>query len=104
MGVRDVQMWLRGLTTAQTIHRDNLGDTSSNGGIMHREGLSAATLQAAPQLAKVLVQEQALAKDNAPKPQNYIAPPSLGPGSISPMPGLGNLVPRTPRTSGDGQE
>lgn len=102
MGVRDVQQWLKNLATGQTIHRDNLGDTSSNGGIIHREGLSPATLQAAPQLAKALVQENQLARDNAPRPQQYLAPPSLGPGSQVPGMGLGNLMPRTPRQNNEG--
>lgn len=104
MGVIGLQAWLKKVMSAQPAHRDNLADTSSNGGIMFREGLSPATLQAAPHLAKALVQEQALAQkaqlQNAPR----AAPPSLGPGSSSPIPGLGNLVPRTPRSSGDGQE
>jgi hypothetical protein len=101
MGVRDVQMWLKNVMTGQPAHRDNLGDTSSNGGIMHREGLSPATLQAAPHLAKALVAEQALVQkqqlQNAPR----MAPPSLGPGASSMIPGLG---PRAPRPPSEGEE
>ncbi|MBU6234242.1 MAG: hypothetical protein KGQ41_00205 [Alphaproteobacteria bacterium] len=107
-GVSGVMAWLKKVTSGQTIHRDNLGDTSSNGGIIHREGLSAATLQAAPQLAKVLVQEQAMVQKSQLQNQPRMAPPSLGPGATSPMPGLGNLMPRTPRggstSGGEGDE
>jgi hypothetical protein len=98
-GVTPLQKWLKDSKFAQSVHRDNLGDTSSNGGIMHREGLSRATLQVAPQLAQQLVKEQALAQrlqqQNVPK----AAPPSLGPGSSS----MGSIMPRSPRTPGSNE-
>lgn len=93
-GVTPLQAWLKNSKYAQSVHRDNLGDTGSNGGIMHREGLSRATLQVAPQLAQQLVKEQALAQrlhqHNVPK----ASPPTLGPGS-------GPMSPRTPRSGDD---
>lgn len=95
MGVGDVQTWLKNAVTGQPAHRDNLGDVASSGGVL--QGLSRATLQAAPLLAKQLVAEQSLVQkaqlQNAPR----MAPPSLGPGATTPMPGLNNLMPRAPR-------
>lgn len=96
-GVMPLQTWLKNSKFAQSVHRDNLGDTTSNGGIMHREGLSRATLQVAPQLAQQLVKEQQLAQrvqlQNAPR----MVPPSLGPGSsMGPNPTLGRYAPRAP--------
>lgn len=97
-GVSPLQSWLRDAKFAQSVHRDNLGDSSSNGGIMHREGLSRATLQVAPQLAQQLVNEQRLAQKaqihNVPR---GMVPPSLGPGSgAGPNLGLGKYSPRAP--------
>lgn len=100
-GITPLQSWLANAKFAQSVHRDNLGDTSSNGGIMHRQGLSRATLQVAPQLAQQLVKEQALTQrahlHNAPR----AAPPSLGPGGSTPN--LGNMAPRAPRTGDNGE-
>lgn len=97
-GVTPLQKWLKDSRQAQSVHRDNLGDTGSNGGIMHREGLSPATLQVAPQLAQQLVKEQALAQrlqqHNVPR----AAPPTLGPGS---GPNVGPIT-RRPYGTGDG--
>jgi hypothetical protein len=103
MGVSDVQSWLKGARMAQSIHRDNLGDTTSNGGIVAREGLSAATLRAAPQLEKLLAAERS--QQMAARPAPYMAPPSLGPGTQMPMrgPGIGN-VPKPPGSTSDSGE
>jgi hypothetical protein len=95
-GVTSLQKWLKDSKFAQSVHRDNLGDSTSNGGIMHREGLSRATLQVAPQLAQQLVKEQALAQRLAHQNVPKMAPPSLGPGSSNL--GLGQMTPRSPRT------
>lgn len=94
-GIIPLQSWLKDAKFAQSVHRDNLADTGSNGGIMHREGLSRATLQVAPQLAQQLVKEQALVQRQGLQNVPRAAPPSLGPGTQSPMrgPGIGN-VPR----------
>lgn len=94
-GIMPLQAWLADSKFAQSVHRDNLADTGTNGGIMHREGLSRATLQVAPQLAQQLVKEQALAQRQGLHNVPRAAPPSLGPGTQSPMraPGIGN-VPR----------
>lgn len=100
-GVMGVQAWLKKVITGQPAHRDDLGNITTAGGIMHREGLSPATLQAAPHLAKQLVAEQALAQKNQLQNQPRFAPPSLGPGSQVPGMGLGNLMPRTPRSGDD---
>lgn len=74
------------------MHRDNLGDTGSNGGIMHREGLSPATLQVAPQLAQQLVKEQALAQRLQQQNVPRAAPPAWGPGPV-PMSARSRAVP-----------
>ena len=101
-GVMPLQNWLKNSKFAQSVHRDNLGDTTSNGGIMHREGLSRATLQVAPQLAQQIVKEQQLAQrvqlQNTPR----MAPPSLGPGSnmSGPNPTLGRYAPRSDGNEG----
>jgi len=99
-GVSPLQLWLANSKFAQSVHRDNLADTGSNGGIMNREGLSAATVSVAPQLQQQLVKEQQLAQkvqlQNAPR----MVPPSLGPGGGSPQIGLGRYSPRAP----DGSE
>jgi len=93
-GVTHVQNWIREAKFAQPVHRDNLADESSSGGVLR--GLSRGTLQVAPQLAQQLVQERALAQkaqlQNAPR----MAPPSLGPGTSQPM---NNLMPRAPRST-----
>jgi hypothetical protein len=100
-GIMGVQSWLRQSTSAQPVHRDDLTNTTSNGGVIHREGLSPATMHVAPQLAKALTQEQQLVQraqlQNVPR----MAPPSLGPGTQSPMLGLGNLRPRPPTDTSD---
>jgi hypothetical protein len=100
-GIMGVQSWLRQSTSAQPVHRDDLTNATSNGGVIHREGLSPATMHVAPQLAKALTQEQQLVQraqlQNVPR----MAPPSLGPGTQSPMPGLGNLRPRPPTDMSD---
>lgn len=97
-GVMPLQTWLKDAKFAQSVHRDNLGDTGSNGGIMHREGLSRATLQVAPQLAQQLVKEQQLAQRAQLQNTPRMAPPSLGPGTSTPT--LGRYAPRAP----DGDE
>src|SRR5688572_23713758 len=101
MSVTGVQNWLKGAKYAQSVHRDNLADESSGRSVLF--GLSKATLQAAPQLAQQIVQEQALAQkqqlQNAPK----MGMPSLGPGSSSPGLNLSQLTPRNPRNT-EGQE
>lgn len=97
-GVTSLQKWLKDSKFAQSVHRDNLGDASSNGGIMHREGLSGATLQVAPQLAQQLVKEQALAQRLQQQNVPRAAPPSLGPGSGANM----GSIPRRPSGNGTG--
>lgn len=101
-GIMGVQAWLKQAVIAQPAHRDDLGNTTSNGGIMHREGLLPATLQAAPHLAKQLVAEQAMVQKNQLQHQPRFAPPTLGPGTQ--VPRIGGLAPRMPRTSTESDE
>ncbi|MCB1538474.1 MAG: hypothetical protein H6865_03330 [Rhodospirillales bacterium] len=103
-GIMPLQTWLKNAKFAQSVHRDNLGDSTSNGGIIHREGLSAATLQVAPQLAQLLVQEQALAQKVQLHNMPRLGMPSLGPGTQMPQMGLNTLLPRTPNTPQNGDD
>lgn len=103
-GVTGVQSWLQNSVTGQPVHRDNLGDSGSNGGIMHRAGLSPATMRAAPQLAKALAAEQQLVQSQQLRNAPRMAPPSLGPGTASPTMGLGTLVPRAPRRTDESDD
>lgn len=96
-GILHVQTWISQAKFAQPVHRDNLGDESSSGGVL--QGVSRATLQVAPQLAQQLANEQALVQraqlQNAPR----MAPPSLGPGTQMPM---STPMPRIPPSGGNG--
>jgi hypothetical protein len=104
MGVLEVQLWLKKAVLAQPVHRDDLAAEGTAGGIMHRSGITAATLQAAPHLAQQLTQEQALVRTRELQNVPRMGPPTLGPGSA---PGAGlsnlnmNLQPRPPRGSDD---
>jgi hypothetical protein len=95
MGVRDVQIWLQSVVAGQPVHRDDLTRSETNGGIIHREGLSVSTLQAVPQLAKVLAAEMKMAQAAQLQNMPRMAGPSMGPGSSM---GLNNLRPRAPYT------
>jgi|GEM_PF-1120724 len=95
-GVLHTQNWLAKAQYAQAIHRDNLGDESSVGGILH--DVSPATLKYAPQLAQALAKEQAATMRRVP----VMTPPSLGPGSL---PQLNvNRIPKPPTHMSDEQE
>ena len=98
-GIMHVQTWMRDAKFAQPVHRDNLGDEGSSGGVMR--GLSRETLQVAPQLAQQLVNEKALVQkqqlQNAPR----MVPPSLGPGS-QPNMGPGPRPPHMPSSDDNG--
>lgn len=99
MSILHVQQWLLEAHKAQPIHRDDLGAETSAGGVMHRAGVSPATLQAAPQLAQQLTQEQALVRTQTLQNVPKMAPPSMGPGG---MQGLNqSMAPRPPRGSSD---
>ncbi len=95
MGIAEFQVFMRNARGGQAIHRDNLADDRNSGSIMR--GVSASTLQLAPQLQ----QERARELAAAPRAVPTFAPPSLGPGTRTPMPGY---KPKPPRNnSGDNE-
>lgn len=95
MGISEFQLFMRDARGGQAIHRENLGDDRNSGSIMR--GMSAATLQLAPQLQQQRQREMVA----APKPVPTFTPPSLGPGTRTPMPGY---QPKPPRKNGGEKE